>query len=79
MRQQWDVIVSEKPIIEAQATSFGITTEKTNYISAYNTLNTYLNTTLVLFSNMAVTTNIVKATFDSNWKNYYDKRLLLSN
>ena len=56
-----------------------ITTEKTNYTDAYNGLNTYLNTTLELFSDMGATTTIARTTFNSSWESYHDKRQILQN
>jgi hypothetical protein len=73
-KKEWDIIVAEKPTIESQATTYGITTPKTNYTSAYNTLNTYITP---LLSSLTTTSNIVGTTFRTNFKNYYDKRALL--
>lgn len=74
VKKEWDIIVAEKPTIEAQATTYGITTEKTNFTNSYNTLNTYVSP---LLSNLTTTSNIVGTTFRANFKDYYDKKTLL--
>ncbi|HHU56624.1 MAG TPA: hypothetical protein GXZ48_08130, partial [Acholeplasmataceae bacterium] len=73
-KKEWDIIVAEKPTIEAQATTYGITTEKTNYVSAYNTLNTYITP---LLADLTTTSDIVGTTFRANFKDYYDKKAIL--
>ena len=42
-------------------------------------MNTYLNTTLELFSDMGATTTIARTTFNSSWESYHDKRQILQN
>lgn len=71
---EWDVIAAEKTQLEGQATTFGITTEKTNYTNAYNTLDTYI---APLLTDLNATSDIVGTTFRTNFKDYYDKRTLL--
>lgn len=71
---EWDIIVAEKPTLEAQATVYGITTEKTDFVNAYNTLSTYITP---LLANLNVTSDIVGTTFRTNFKNYFDKKALL--
>jgi hypothetical protein len=73
-KKEWDVIVAEKLTIESQATTYGITTEKTNYVNSYNTLNTYITP---LLSSLTTTSDIVGTTFRSNFKDYYDKKAIL--
>jgi len=51
----------------------------TNFDTAYAALNTLLNTTYAVFANMSATTTIVRATWDTAWKNYYNQRTLLLN
>jgi hypothetical protein len=74
VKKEWDIIVGEKPIIEAQANTYGITTEKTNYVNAYNALNTYITP---LLSNLNSTSDIVGTTFRANFKAYYDAKTAL--
>ncbi|MEK4008326.1 DUF7359 domain-containing protein [Paenibacillus sp. FSL H3-0333] len=71
---EWDVIVSEKSTIESQATTYGITTAKTTYTTAYNTLSSYITP---LLANLSVTSDIVGTTFRTNFKNYYDAKTTL--
>lgn len=73
-KKEWDIIVGEKTNIEAQATAYSITTEKTAYTAAYNTLSTYITP---LLSSLTTTSDIVGSTFRSNFKSYYDKKTLL--
>jgi len=88
-RAEWDAIYAEKTPIETQATTFGITTEKTNYTNAYTALANYLNNgtwtpgaTPPLWlqdGQLAITTDITGSVFRSTWKAYYDTRTLLLN
>ena len=88
-RLAWDTIAAEKPGIEAQATSFGITTEKTAYTSAFSALGTYLNGESGPYSagvplwlsdaQLEINTDIVGATYRSTWEAYYDARTALLN
>lgn len=71
---EWDIIVAEKPTIEAQATTYGITTEKTNFINSYNTLNTYITP---LLADLTTTSDITGTTFRNTFKDYYDKKAIL--
>jgi hypothetical protein len=71
---EWDGIVAEKPTLEAQATTYAITTEKTNYVNAYNALSTYITP---LLTSLTSTSTITAATFRSNFSNYYDTRQAL--
>lgn len=75
-KKEWDIIVSEVSLNDTQATSFGITTEKTAYDSAYSTLNTYITP---LLSSLTTTSDIVGTTFRANFKSYYDTRTNLLN
>lgn len=74
LKSDWDAIVGEKPTIDAQATTFGITTEKTNYGTAYGTLNTYITP---LLADLTTTSDITGTTLRTNFKSYYDKRQVL--
>lgn len=73
-KKEWDIIVGEKPTIEAQAGAFEIVIEKTNYIDAYNSLDTYIKP---LLSDLSATSDIVGTTFRGNFKNYYDAKISL--
>jgi len=75
VKKEWDGIVAEKPTIEAQAATYSITTAKSNYTAAYNTLSTYITP---LLNSLATTSTIVGSTFRTNFKNYYDKRTVLA-
>lgn len=73
-KKEWDIIQGEKATIEAQATIYGITTEKSTYTSAYNALNTYITP---LLSSLTSTSTIVGTTFRSTFKTYYDAKTAL--
>jgi hypothetical protein len=74
VKKEWDIIVAEKPTIEAQANSYAITAEKTNYITAYSDLSTYITPLLL---DLGTTDDIAGDTFRSKFRDYYDKRTLL--
>lgn len=77
LKKEWAVMLSEKPQYEALATTYGITTEKTNYVNAYNTLNTVLNGTGGILTNMTTTSAVTGATFRGQFDDYYDKKAQL--
>lgn len=74
LKNDWDIIVAEKPTLEGQATTYGITTEKTNFTTAYNTLSTYITP---LLADINSTSAVDGATLRTNFKNYFDKKALL--
>jgi len=76
VKKEWDGIVSEKLLNDTQATTFGITTEKTVYGTSYTTLSTYITP---LLANLTTTSDIVGITFRANFKDYYDKLTSLLN
>ena len=79
--QDRDVIVAEQAGIDAQATAYAITTEKTAYDTAVNALTTYLATltTPVLWSTLTGNTTIVGATFRTKFADVYTTRQVLLN
>lgn len=80
LKREWDVIVAEKTILNNQATTYGVTTENTNYNTKYSALNTYVNTTYPLFTNLTTTTTIDSGnTLRLRFKEYYDARTALLN
>lgn len=90
VRVEWDAIYAERASIQAQASSFSITTELTNYNNDFQALGTYLNggtaytigaapPSWITDANLAVTTNIVGSTFRTNWATLYQRRQELLN
>jgi len=77
----YNVIIAEQTGIGTQATSYGITTEKTAYDTAVTALTTYLTglTTPVAWNTIAGNTTIVGATFRTNFQNVYTARQALLN
>lgn len=88
VRAEWDTIAAEKSVNDAQADTFGITTEKATYGTKFQALATYLNNNTAWSSgvpvrisdeNLSVTTDIVGSTFRLKFKEYYDARTALLN
>lgn len=73
-KQEWDIIVSEYSKNIEQASIYSVSTA--NYTTSYNALNTYITP---LLSNLGTTSDITGTTFRTNFKNYYDSRLILLN
>ena len=73
-KKEWDAIASEKPLNNASAIKFGVST--TAYDTAYNALSTYVTP---LFSSLSTTSDLVGATFRTKFKDYYDARTNLLN
>jgi hypothetical protein len=76
-----DALLAEQSDIDAKATSYGITTEKTQYDNAISALTTYLNTltTDVDWDDTSGNTTIVEATFLSKFTTVLTKKQLLLN
>ena len=83
IKKEWDIIASEKLIFDTQSTTYGISvsTEKTNYNDAYVALDNYLNSPIgsALLTSLTTTSTIVGTDFRLIFKDYYDKKTLLSN
>lgn len=77
LKKEWATISAEKTSYESLATTYGITTEKTNYVNAYNNLNTLLNGTTGILLSMATTSTVDATTFRNTFDDYYDKKALL--
>lgn len=79
--RDWNVISAEQAGIDAQATAYGITTQKTAYDNAVTALSSYLGTltTPVLWSNLTGNTTIVGTTFRSKFADVYATRQTLLN
>lgn len=74
VKLEWDTIVTEKTNIESQAATYGISTNRTTYVNAYNALSSYITP---LLASLAVTSDIVGTTFRATFKSYYDTRTIL--
>lgn len=76
IKKEWDVIVAEKSILDAQATAYGVTTEKTTYGNNYTAISSYITP---LLAGLTTTSTIVGTTFRTNFANYYSARTALLN
>ncbi|MGR5954248.1 hypothetical protein ACT7DP_30250 [Bacillus paranthracis] len=74
LKKEWATISAEKPQYEALSNTYGVTTEKTNYVNSYNALNTFITP---LISNIAVTSDVTGSTFRATFDDYYDKKAQL--
>lgn len=74
-------ITAEQSGLDAKATAFGITTEKTAYDAAVSALSTYLATltTPVMWNNKTDYTTMVGATFNTKFTDVYATRQALLN
>jgi len=79
--RDYNVITTEQPGIDAQATAYAITTQKTAYDTAVSALTSYLGTLTspVLWSDLTGNTTIVGATFRSKFADVYTTRQALLN
>lgn len=86
LRKEWDAIASEKIVLENQADTYGITTQKTAYSNAWVALADYLNESVTWVSGVPKwlsdaeignDTVIVPATFRLTFRTYYDTRTTL--
>ena len=72
LKKEYDLIISEKPQIQAQANTYGVST--TAYINAYNALISYTNPLLV---NLNTTDDIVGSVLRNTFNNYYTAKVNL--
>ena len=76
IKLEWDVIVSEKPVLNTQASTYGTSTENTAYNTKYSALSTYVTP---LLANLTVTSDVDGPTLRLRFKEYYDSRTVLLN
>jgi hypothetical protein len=77
----YSFLTGEQSALDSEATTFGITTEKTNYDTAVSALTTYLATltTPVAWNNLTGNTTIVGTTFRTKFNDVLvDKQALLN-
>jgi hypothetical protein len=77
LKQAWEDIVTQNTIITAHAGTFGVTVPSA-YTTAYNGLDTYLNTTLGVFSAMETDTPVDRAVMEAQFTNHRTQYSLLS-
>lgn len=84
LKREWDAISLEKPLIEAQANAYSITTEKTSYTNAYQAFADYLNAGVAFssgtpswLSNLTTDTAITGSTLRTKSSDYYNAKVAL--
>lgn len=86
-RDAWNIIASEKDLLDTQADTCGVTTEKIYYDAVFVALANYLNAGEAWMSGyplwlsddlIAESTEIVGATYQAKWRDYYDAKADLS-
>jgi hypothetical protein len=84
VRVEWEAIVAERTLIEAQATTFSVSF--TSFRNAFIALATYLNNGVtwttgvpnwITDSNIGANQTIVAATYRAKWTAYYTQRVIL--
>ncbi len=75
----WNTLSGEQAGIDAQATAFAITTEKTAYDNAITALATYLSGLSPAWYDYGTDTNITRVTFISKFTDAYGARQTLLN
>ena len=76
IKLEWDVIVSEKPILNTQASTYGTSTENAAYNTKYSALSSYVTP---LLADLTVTSDVDGPTLRLRFKEYYDSRTVLLN
>lgn len=74
LKQEYDIIVAEKPQISAQAMPYHITAQITAYNAAYNNLVIYVNPLIVNLNN---TSDVDGVTLRSRFTSYYTAKVNL--
>lgn len=72
-------IIDEKSGLDAQAATLSITTEKAAYDTAYTALTTYLGSLSPAYDDTSASTTIIRATFNTQFQDYYAARQALLN
>lgn len=74
--KEWTDLVGSYGGIDGQAAAFGIVTERTAHTTSYNALSAYLSP---LLADLTTTSDLVGASWRSNWAGYYTARQALLN
>lgn len=77
--QRFGIATAERPGILGKGSDYNITTERSNYDSAYTALKTYLEGLLPAYTDSGQDTPINRTDFDTAWKNYHLARQNLLN
>ncbi|MCX2780428.1 hypothetical protein [Microbulbifer thermotolerans] len=77
--REYNELLDEQSGIVAEATTLGITTEKTAYNSAVTALTNYLDGLSPAWDNTSSTTTIDRGVWDTRWQDVYSTRQTLLN
>jgi len=86
-REAWNIIASEKDVLDSRADTYSVTTEKTAYDAAFTALANYLNAGVAWASGypswiadalLSETTDIVGVDYQATWRAYYDAKEALN-
>lgn len=77
--QRFGIATAERPGILGKGSDYNISTERSNYDSAYTALKTYLEGLSPAYTDSGQDTNINRTDFDTAWKNYHLARQNLLN
>lgn len=77
--REFNTLSNEQAAIDTEADRWNITTEKTAYDDALLQLSQYLGHGIYQWTNVAIDSVIVAATWESYWRTVYEKRQILLN
>lgn len=73
VKREWEIIKSEKPVIDEQAQKYGALSS--DWEQGYPELQAYIEP---LLADMTITSTIDRAIFNAKFKKYYDGKILIS-
>jgi hypothetical protein len=81
-KREWNAIQAEgnasTGTLIQNASAVGVASaDITAFSTKYDALNTYLNTTLTLFSNMTAATSVTRTAWDTAWNDYFAAKMAL--
>jgi hypothetical protein len=79
VKLQYDTIIVEQSGIDTLATTYGVTTEKTNYDNAVTALTLYITGLSPLYTDFTTNTVMVGTTFRSRFASVYSTKQILLN
>jgi len=77
--REYNILLNERAAILTEANRWGIITERDVYDNAVTSLSMYLGNAIISWNDVSVDSVIVAATWESTWRNVYEKKQLLLN